>query len=156
MTSKNGQSGTANSRRIWAVCDIMRSADYAGALEYISDITWLLFLRLLDERESRDEQRSLALGTPYESSLQSPYRWQDWAAVGGVKRQAFDDGSGGSVVEWINDDLLPTLRMTGESSRATMRQKMVAGVIRSTEKIGVRYDKPMLDILDLLDGVTEF
>lgn len=156
MTNKNSQPGTVNSRRIWAVCDIMRQADYAGALEYISDITWLLFLRLLDERERRDEQRSLALGTPYESSLWSPYRWRDWATVDGVKRRAFDDGSGGSVVEWINDDLLPTLRMAGEGSSATMRQKMVAGVIRSTERVGVRYDKPMLDILDLLDGVIEF
>ncbi len=37
--------------KIYAVCDIMRRSNCASALQYIPELTWLLFLRILDERE---------------------------------------------------------------------------------------------------------
>ena len=35
-----------------AICDIMRRSNCAGALQYVPELTWILFLRILDERET--------------------------------------------------------------------------------------------------------
>jgi len=36
-----------------SICDIMRRSNCAGALQYVPELTWILFLRILDEREQR-------------------------------------------------------------------------------------------------------
>lgn len=40
---------------IKAICDIMRRSNCAGALQYVPELTWILFLRILD-RPARDAQ----------------------------------------------------------------------------------------------------
>ena len=35
------------------ICDVMRRSNCAGALQYVPELTWILFLRILDEREMR-------------------------------------------------------------------------------------------------------
>ncbi len=37
-----------------SICDIMRRSNCAGALQYVPELTWILFLRILDERETRE------------------------------------------------------------------------------------------------------
>ena len=36
-----------------SVCDIMRRGNCAGAMQYVPELTWILFLRILDENEGR-------------------------------------------------------------------------------------------------------
>ena len=50
-------------RAIWSICDIMRRSNCAGALQYVPELTWILFLRILDEREAREaEEAAKVLG----------------------------------------------------------------------------------------------
>jgi type I restriction enzyme M protein len=65
---------------IKSICDIMRRSNCAGALQYVPELTWILFLRILDERETREAEQAAAVGVEYTPSLEPPYRWQDWAA----------------------------------------------------------------------------
>src|SRR5512143_1900758 len=65
---------------VWAICDIMRRSNCAGAMQYVPELTWILFLRILDEREQREAEEAEAVGAEYTPSLQTPYRWRDWAA----------------------------------------------------------------------------
>ena len=64
---------------IKTICDIMRRGNCAGAMQYVPELTWILFLRILDEKERHEEQEAEALGINFRPSLESPYRWQDWA-----------------------------------------------------------------------------
>ncbi len=68
---------------IKSICDIMRRSNCAGALQYVPELTWILFLRILDERETREAGEAEAVGAEFTSSLEAPYRWQDWAAPQG-------------------------------------------------------------------------
>ena len=61
---------------IWSICDIMRRGNVASALQYVPELTWILFLRILDETEDREEQEADAVGASYASSLKKPYRWK--------------------------------------------------------------------------------
>src|SRR5713101_1876770 len=75
-----------------SICDIMRRSNCAGALQYVPELTWILFLRILDEHEAKEQERAEAVGAEFSPSLDSPYRWRDWAAPDGLKRQALQKG----------------------------------------------------------------
>lgn len=81
---------------IKSICDIMRRSNCAGALQYVPELTWILFLRILDERETREAEEAEAVSAEYKPSLTKPYRWQDWAAPNGPKRKELQDGSMGA------------------------------------------------------------
>jgi len=69
-----------------SICNIMRRSNCAGALQYVPELTWILFLRILDEREAREGEAAEAVGADFTPSLEPPYRWGDWAAPGGKVR----------------------------------------------------------------------
>ena len=71
---------------IKVICDIMRRSNCAGALQYVPELTWILFLHILDEREIREAEEAEAVGAEFTPSLVAPYRWQDWAAPDGTRR----------------------------------------------------------------------
>jgi type I restriction enzyme M protein len=101
-----------------AICDIMRRSNCAGALQYVPELTWILFLRILDEREEKEADEARAVGAEYTPSLAPPYRWRDWAAPDGAKRAALQSGSLGAVFHFLNEELLPYLRELGEQPSA--------------------------------------
>ncbi len=58
----------------------MRRSNCASALQYVPELTWTLFLRILDAQESRRKEKAEAVGAEFTPALKSSYRWQDWAA----------------------------------------------------------------------------
>ena len=58
-----------------SICDIMRRSHCAGALQYVPELTWMLFLRILDEQENREAEEAAASGRSFK-----PFCWRDWAA----------------------------------------------------------------------------
>src|SRR3989475_12555102 len=70
-----------------SICDIMRRSNCAGALQYVPELTWILFLRILDEHEMREAEEAEALGVPFTPTLIAPFRWRDWAAPGSTMRK---------------------------------------------------------------------
>ena len=55
-----------------AICDIMRRSNCAGALQYVPELTWILFLRILDEREAREREEAEAEGVEFTPSFEAP------------------------------------------------------------------------------------
>ena len=43
------------------ICDVMRRSNCASALQYVPELTWILFLRLLDAQEARDQEEADAV-----------------------------------------------------------------------------------------------
>src|SRR6266403_3408038 len=112
-SSANGKRlGTQQSvnTAIKSICHIMRRSNRAGAMQYVPELTWLLFLRILDERETREAEEAEAVGADYSPSLVTPYRWQDWATPGGTKRQELQNATLGAFFGFVNGELLPHLK----------------------------------------------
>ena len=57
-----------------SICDIMRRSNCAGALQYVPELTWILFLRILDEREEREAREAEAVGARFTPSVVAPFR----------------------------------------------------------------------------------
>src|SRR6059058_2066001 len=91
---------------IKSICDVMRRSNCAGALQYVPELTWILFLRILDEREARESEEAKALGVPFIPTLIAPFRWRDWAAPKSPMRE----DKNASVWKFVHEQLLPELK----------------------------------------------
>ncbi|OQA91972.1 MAG: putative type I restriction enzymeP M protein [Elusimicrobia bacterium ADurb.Bin231] len=139
---------------IKSICDIMRRSGRAGAMQYVPELTWMLFLRILDEREQKAEEQSKAVGSEFIPSLKFPYRWRDWAAPSGKKRQELQEKTLGAFMSFVNGELLPYLRKLKDKPGATSKQKVISEVFFSIEKTGIDTDRNLLDILDKVDTLS--
>ncbi|MEA3431603.1 MAG: N-6 DNA methylase [candidate division WOR-3 bacterium] len=139
---------------IKGICDIMRRSGRAGALQYVPELTWMLFLRILDEKEEKEAERAKALGIEFTPSLEYPYRWRDWAAPDGKKRQELQEGTFGRFMSFVDSDLLPTLKKLKDKPGATSRQKVLSEVFSTFEKTGIDTERNLLDILDKIDELS--
>jgi type I restriction enzyme M protein len=137
-----------------SICDIMRRSNCAGALQYVPELTWILFLRILDEREVQEAERARAVGSEFTPSLESPYRWEDWAAPGGRKRRELQDGTLGAVLSFVNAELLPYLRGLREKPGATPRQKVISEIMSGVERTRIDTDRNFLDVLDRVHTIS--
>jgi type I restriction enzyme M protein len=65
---------------IKSVRDIMRKdKGLNGDLDRLPMLTWILFLKFLDDMEQLDEARAEVRGERYRPAIEPPYRWRDWA-----------------------------------------------------------------------------
>jgi type I restriction enzyme M protein len=68
-----------------------------GELDRLPQLTWILFLKLLDDSEKLREAEAALHGDTYKPVIKAPYRWRDWAAD--------DEGmSGDQLRNFVNND----------------------------------------------------
>lgn len=144
-----------------SICDIMRRGNCAGAMQYVPELTWILFLRILDERERREEQEAAALGISYQPSLEAPFRWSDWAAPPEKlpegqtnKRVELQDSPQNAFFNFVNVELLPHLKGLKNRPSASPRQKVISEIMTGVEKVRIDTERNFLDVLDKVDQLT--
>src|SRR5437588_7535926 len=142
-------------QEVKAICDIMRRSNCAGAIQYVPELTWILFLRILDEREDQETQEAEALDAEFMLSVEQPYRWRDWAAPNGEKRKALEDGGTvGAFFGFININLLPYLRGLKDRPGANARQKVISEIMSGVERVRIDTERNLLDVLDKVHEIS--
>jgi type I restriction enzyme M protein len=153
-----------------SICDIMRRSNCASALQYVPELTWILFLRILDAQETRAFEEAEAVGAKFSPALDSPFRWQDWAApysetkdhpkTGngrpfGWKRQELFAAGDGKLFDFINKELLPHLHGLDIDARtglpnpsASRKQRIIGRIMTAVERVRVDSETNLRDILD--------
>lgn len=78
--------------------DIMRKdKGLSGDLDRLPMLTWVMFLKFLDDMEQMRETEAALSGDKFQPAIEPPYRWRDWAAVeGGI--------TGDALIAFINND----------------------------------------------------
>lgn len=157
--TKNGNGKTLLSQQsvnsaVKSICGIMRRSNCAGALQYVPELTWILFLRILDEREMEEKEEAEAVGFEFSPSLESPYRWQDWAAPNGTKRQQLQNSTLNAFLGFVNGDLIPHLKSLRDHPGATSRQKVISEIMSSIEHVRIDTERNLLDILDKVHTIS--
>ena len=78
--------------------DIMRKdKGLNGDLDRLPMLTWIMFLKFLDDMEQIREQKAVLAGKKFRPAIDAPYRWRDWAAK--------EDGiTGDELKAFINND----------------------------------------------------
>ena len=152
------------------ICDVMRRSNCASALQYVPELTWILFLRILDAQDAKAREQAEVVGTSFIPALNSPYRWQDWAAPYsdkpghpqtsdgkpcGWKRQELFAAGDGKLFDFINKELLPHLHSLDIDTRtglpnpnASRKQRIMGRTMTAVEKVRVDSEANLRDILD--------
>lgn len=159
-----------------SVCDIMRRSNCASALQYVPELTWILFLRILDAQEMREQAQAEALGADFSPALHSPYRWQDWAApwsdkadhpkttdgkAQGWKRQELFAAGDGKLFDFINKELLLALHALDVNPNtnlpnpaASPKQRIIGRIMTAVERVRVDSEANLRDILDRVHEIS--
>jgi type I restriction enzyme M protein len=137
--------------------DIMRKdKGLNGDLDRLPLLTWIMFLKFLDDREKLGEAEASIGGKKYKSAVEAPYRWRDWAAI--------KDGiTGDGLIAFVNQDeavrpdgkrgpgLLAYLRSL-QSNNGDRRRDVIATVFDGV--INRMISGYLLrDVINLVDGI---
>ncbi|MGI9337488.1 MAG: N-6 DNA methylase [Gammaproteobacteria bacterium] len=137
------------------ICDIMRRGNMAGAMQYVPELSWLLFLRILDDNEMSEQARKEAVDKSFSPSLTHPYRWRDWAAKDSDYRQELAESEGNALLDFVNNKLLPHLKSFADKQNASEKQQVIAQIVRSVEKTHFDNQRDMLEVLDRIDALRQ-
>lgn len=159
-----------------SICDVMRRSNCASALQYVPELTWILFLRILDAQEAKEREEAEVVGAEFSAALNSPYRWRDWAAPFsedeghprteegkpfGWKRQELFAAGDGKLFDFINNELLPHLHgldidpRTGlPNPSASRKQRIIGRIMTAVERVRVDSETNLRDILDKVDEIN--
>ena len=69
----------------------------SGDLDRLPMLTWVMFLKFLDDMERLREEEATLAGTRFRPAIESPYRWRDWAA----KEEGI---TGPELIAFVNQD----------------------------------------------------
>ncbi|MEU0236495.1 N-6 DNA methylase [Nocardiopsis sp. NPDC006198] len=120
--------------------DRMRSDDNTkGYLSYLEQLTWLLFLKQYDALEDDREAVAMIDGTRYERVIADDYRWSAWAN---------SDLTGGPLISFVSNKLLPHLKQLSGSRRA----ERVAALFQAVTVV-MKSGYTLREVIDKVDQI---
>lgn len=104
--------------QFWKACKILRQDDNTNSLlDYVEQISWLLFLKCFEELENRREVEHKFAGKSYRRIVSGPYRWSAWTDPNPSKKL-----TGKALLDFLSGQLFPHLRnLTGNSDSSVVK-----------------------------------
>lgn len=135
------------SNSIKSIQDIMRKDDGVdGDAQRLGQLTWMLFLKVFDQREEEWEDDN----NNYKSPLPEPMRWRNWAAyVPGPDGKKKPQIAPSDIVGFVNNELFTSLK---ELDANASPQHMV---IRSVFEDANNYMKSGTQLLAVIEKLEE-
>ncbi len=128
-----------------------------GDVDRLPLLTWVMFLKFLDDLEVVHEEESDLDGKPYQPIIEAPYRWRDWAAR--------EDGiTGDELLAFIGQDtavradgskgkgLFAYLRGLGGQGEKGSQREVVANVFKGIQNRMVS-GYLLRDIVNRINGI---
>lgn len=139
---------------IKAIQDIMRKDDGVdGDAQRIGQLTWMLFLKIFDQREEEWEDDAAVSGKSYVSPLPERLRWRNWAAfVKDTAGKAKPQMGGSDLLLFVDTELFPALR-------EIPADEPIKKVIRQVFEDSYNYMKSgtlMLGVIEKLEEAVDF
>ena len=127
---------------IWRACDIMRRDDgTTGVLEYMEQLSWLIFLKVFEDIEVRLEDEAKFAGKPYQPIIEPRFRWSSWARK---------DWRGEELITFINNELFPYLR----SLTGSLEKEKISMIFKEISGNRMKSPYNLKDVITLIDGIN--
>jgi len=127
-----------------------------GDLDRLPMLTWIMFLKFLDDLELQREDEAKLAGKKFKPAIEPPYRWRDWAAKS-------DGITGDELLAFINNE--ETTRPDGRegaglfrylrtltSSNGDDRREVIATVFKGVQNRMVS-GYLLRDVINKLNGI---
>ena len=140
------------SSTIKSIQDIMRKDDGVdGDAQRLGQLTWMLFLKVFDQREEEWEDDN----AKYQSPLPEPYRWRNWAAyimdADGKKKPQI---AASDLVPFVNNELFPALKDQIDASKSP-QHKVIKQVFEDANNY-MKSGPQLLAVIEKLEDAINF
>jgi type I restriction enzyme M protein len=139
------------SSTIKSIQDIMRKDDGVdGDAQRLGQLTWMLFLKVFDQREEEWEDDN----PKYQSPLPERTRWRNWAAyVAGADGKKAPQKAASEIISFVNNELFPTLKEL--NANASAQHKVLRSVFEDANNY-MKSGTQLLAVIEKLEEVINF
>jgi type I restriction enzyme M protein len=147
--------------KLWGACTIMMSdAGTTGALQYIQQFSWLLFLKVYEEIENNKRKEAEFEGKNYLDNIENQYKWSYWTD----KKKNL---TGDELMKFINNEevelpnggkisgLFHYLRNLRNKPNATKTQFVIAEIFRNSENL-MKDGYYLREVIDKIGSIDFF
>lgn len=144
--------------KIDRITDILRRDDgISGAMHYTEQISWILFLKFLEDHEQNkcDEAALKSLGS-YEYILDREHNWNEWACPKNEhgKIDLKQAKTGDDLIKYVNKELFPYLKSFKSSTQDPRSIKYKIGAIFEYLDNKIASGHTLREVLDIIDGLN--
>lgn len=140
------------SSTIKSIQDIMRKDDGVdGDAQRLGQLTWMLFLKVFDQREEEWEDDNSA----YRSPIPADLRWRNWAAYKvDVKGKKQPQIAASELINFVNNKLFPGLKERIDPTRSP-QHKVIKQVFEDANNY-MKSGSQMLSVIEKLEEAINF
>ncbi len=120
-----------------------------GDAQRIGQLTWMLFLKIYDQREEEWEDDAADAGKKFRSVIPAGCRWRDWAK----EKNGVPAVAGSDLIEYVNSVVFPSLKELAGSRDP--RAKVVREVFADANNY-MKSGPLMLGVIQKLDETINF
>ncbi|MFZ3009935.1 MAG: class I SAM-dependent DNA methyltransferase [Candidatus Microsaccharimonas sp.] len=132
---------------------LFEDAGTSGASDYLVQISWILFLKYLDDLEDTRNQEAVFSSEAYEPLFKEEFRWDSWASP----KKA--DGSfdltaqltGDDLVGFVNDQLFPYLKQFKNAVQDPKSLLYKIGEIFGEVTNKIQSGQNLREVIDIVD-----
>lgn len=123
--------------------------------DYITQISWMLFLKYLEDLENRRQIDAQLEGKKYTPILKEEFRWHSWACpkTADGKKDVTKALSGKDLLEFVNKELFPYLKAFKNTTDDTKTLAYKIGEIFSEIDNKIQGGHTLREALDIIDGL---
>jgi len=125
-------------RKIERVCEIMR-ADGLYLLQYIEQLSWLVFLKIFEDLEEEFRLEVEIEGKPYQPIIDPKYSWSNWAR----KDMRAED-----LANFIERELLPYFK----SLHGTKEKELISSIFAEVRQ-HMRSPYALKEVISMIDEI---
>lgn len=144
------------SSTVKSIQDIMRKDDGVdGDAQRLGQLTWMLFLKVFDQREEEWEDDAKENKKTYKSPIPEKFRWRNWAAYitdsDGKKQPQI---AGSELTGFVNNELFPALKDNIDPN-VSKQHKVIKQVFEDANNY-MKSGPLMLAIIEKLEDAINF
>lgn len=132
---------------------LFEDAGTNGANDYMAQMSWILFLKYLDDLEDIRNQEAVFASKPHEPLFKEEFQWDKWAA------QKNNDGTpdlnaritGDDLVEFVNQKLFPYLKEFKNTTQDPKSLLYKIGEIFSEVGNKIQSGRNLREVIDIID-----
>jgi len=137
------------------ITDILRTDDgISGAMHYTEQISWILFLKFLNDLEETKNEDAELDGEIYNFVIDEKYRWGVWAVPKkDGKKDLINSMSGEDLLDFVNKDLFPYLKSFKSLTENPKSIKYKIGAIFEFLDNRIANGHTLREVLDIIDDM---
>lgn len=132
---------------------LLEDAGTNGANDYISQISWILFLKYLDDLKDTRKKEAVLKSESYEPIFKKEFSWDVWACpkLSNGKPDLNKQLVGDDLMNFVNTKLFPYLKSFKSTAEDPRSVRYKIGVIYSDIDQKIKSGRNLREILDLID-----